>query len=33
MQAPMLMALEPGDDLFIYLSMFDHAVSAVLLRD
>ena len=33
MQAPMLTAPEPGEDLFIYLSVFDHAVSAVLLRD
>ena len=33
MQAPMLMALELGKDLFMYLSVFDHAVSAVLLRD
>ena len=32
MQAPMLMALELGEDLFMYLSMFDHAVSTVLLR-
>ena len=33
MQAPMLTAPEPREDLFMYLSMFDHAVSAVLLRD
>ena len=33
MQAPMLMALEPGEDLFMYFSVSDHAVSAVLLRD
>ena len=33
MQAPMLAAPEPGEDLFMYLSVFDHAVSAVLLRD
>ena len=33
MQAPMLTALEPGEDLFMYLSMLEHVVSAVLLRD
>ena len=33
MQAPMLIAPEPGEDLFMYLSVSDHAVSAVLLRD
>ena len=33
MQAPMLTAPEPREDLFMYLSMSDHAVSAVLLRD
>ena len=32
-KAPRLTALEPGEDLFIYLSVTDHAVSAVLLRD
>ena len=32
-QAPMLMAPEPREDLFMYLSIFDHAVSAVLLRN
>ena len=32
-QAPMLMASDPGEDLFMYLSIFDHAVSAVLLRN
>ena len=32
-QAPMLMAPEPGEDLFMYLSVSDHAVSVVLLRD
>ena len=32
-QAPMLMAPDPGEDLFMYLSIFDHAVSAVLLRN
>ena len=29
----MLTAPEPGEDLFMYLSVFDHVVSAVLLRD
>ena len=29
----MLAALEPGEDLFMYLSMSDHAISVVLLRD
>ena len=33
MRAPMLTALEPGEDLFMYLSVSDHAVSVVLLRD
>ena len=33
MQAPMLTALEPGEDLFMYLSVSEHAVSAMLLRD
>ena len=33
MQAPMLMALEPGEDLFMYLSVLKHAMSVVLLRD
>ena len=33
MQAPMLTAPEPGEDLFMYLSVPEHAVSAVLLRD
>ena len=33
MQAPMLTAPEPGEDLFMYLSVSEHAVSAVLLRD
>ena len=33
MQAPMLTAPDPGEDLFMYLSVFDHAVSVVLLRD
>ena len=29
----MLTTLEPDEDLFMYLSMSEHAVSAVLLRD
>ena len=29
----MLIALEPREDLFMYLSMSKHAVSAVLLKD
>ena len=33
MQTPMLTALVPGEDLFMYLSMSEHVVSAVLLRD
>ena len=33
MQVPMLMTPESGEDLFMYLSMSDHAVSAVVLRD
>ena len=33
MQAPVLTTPEPGKDLFMYLSVFEHAVSAVLLRD
>ena len=33
MQAPVLTAPEPGEDLFMYLSVSEHAVSAVLLRD
>ena len=32
-KAPMLTAPESGEDLFMYLSVSDHAVSAVLLRD
>ena len=32
-RAPMLMALGPREDLFLYLSVSDHTVSAVLLRD
>ena len=32
MWAPMLTAPEPGEDLFMYLSVSDHAVSAILLR-
>ena len=33
MQAPVLTAPGPGEDLFMYLSVSKHAVSAVLLRD
>ena len=33
MQAPMLTALEPGEDLFMYLLVSNHTVSAALLRD
>ena len=33
MQAPMLTPPPPGEDLFMYLSVSEHAVSAVLLRD
>ena len=33
MQAPILTTPEPGEDLFMYLSMSDHVVSVVLLRD
>jgi len=29
----MLLTLEPGEDLFMYLSVSKHAVSTVLLRD
>ena len=32
-QAPMLTAPNSGEDLFMYLSVSDHAVNAVLLRD
>ena len=32
-QAPMLTAPEPREELFMYLSVSDHAVSAMLLRD
>ena len=32
-KAPMLTALESGEDSFMYLLVSDHAVSAVLLRD
>ena len=31
--APMLLAPKPGEDLFMYLLVFEHAESAVLLRD
>ena len=33
MRASMLSAPEPGEELFMYLSVSEHAVSAVLLRD
>ena len=33
MRALMLTAPEPGEDLFMYLSVSEHAMSAVLLRD
>jgi len=33
MRVPMLITPEPGEDLFMYFSVSDHAVSAVLLRD
>ena len=33
MQAPVLIAPELGEDLFKYLSVSEHAVSTVLLRD
>ena len=33
MRAPMLIAQGPGKDLFMYLSMSNHAVSVMLLRD
>ncbi|XP_050249197.1 uncharacterized protein LOC126696516 [Quercus robur] len=33
MQAPMLTTPEAGEDLFMYLSVSNHAVRAVLLRD
>ena len=32
-QTPMLTALDPEEDLFMYLSVSNHAVSVVLLRD
>ena len=33
MQATMLTAPKPGENLFMYLSVSDHVVSVVLLRD
>ena len=33
MQAPVLTAPKPGEDLFMYLLVSEHAVSAVLLKD
>ena len=32
-RTPMLTALEPGEDLYMYLSISEYAVSIVLLRD
>ena len=32
-RAPMLIAPEPDKDVFMYLSVFKHAVNAMLLRD
>ena len=32
-QAPMLTAPEPGEDLFMYLLVLEHAISVMLLRD
>ena len=32
-RAPMLTALESGEDLYMYLLVFEHAVNAILLRD
>lgn len=32
-RAPILSALEPGEDLFMYLSVSKHVVSVVLMRD
>ncbi|XP_075658844.1 uncharacterized protein LOC142628684 [Castanea sativa] len=32
-RAPTLTALEPGEDLYMYLSVFEHAASTVLLKD
>ena len=33
MRAPMLTTLESGEDLYVYLSVSEHAVSAMLLKD
>ena len=33
MRAPMLTTLESGEDLYMYLSVSEHAVSAMLLKD
>ena len=33
MRAPMLLAPEPGKNLFMYLLVSEHAMSVVLLRD
>ena len=32
-RAPILTAPKPGEDLYMYLSMSEHAVNVVLLRD
>ena len=32
-QAPMLTAPKPGEDLFMYLLVLEHAISVMLLRD
>ena len=32
-RAPMLTTPKPEEDLFMYLSVFEHVISAVLLRD
>ena len=32
-RTPVLTASKPGEDLYMYLSVYEHAVSAVLLRD
>ena len=33
MQAPILSGPEPGEDLFMYLSISEHAINVVLMRD
>ena len=32
-RTPVLTASKPGEDLYMYLSVYEHAVSTVLLRD